>query len=421
MRANRSTKQTLAGLAAARVIWLLPLTLLFLAGACASNAPGGSGGGGGGSSGSVSDPYGVVRIKKGGTIHLGNSGVLSGANAVLGKEQENSVKLAVDQHGAVKGFKVDVVSGDDGCGDASAASAVANKFVSDDQMPGVIGTTCSSGMLAALPIYNKSHYAIISPSATSGKLPKQGFDIFFRVAWNDDNQGPAQADYIKNTLKKSKVAVLHDDSAYGQGLAQSFVDKFKDSSHQVIFDEEIKTGQPDYSSFVSRFKPMNPDLVYFAGFAPEAATLIRNMHAIGVNVPFLAGDGVRDPNFIDKAGKDAEGAYLTQLTGGASSKSQDFEKAYRAKYGNFDGAYLTFGADATNIMLDAIDKAGQVDSKSGDLLIGRKALRDAIAGAKYEGTTGTTSFVSTGDREPSQLKLDVSIVKDGKIVPAPSS
>lgn len=393
---------------------VLLLGLLLAGVACASNAtPGGSSGG-------ASDPYGVVRIKKGDTIHLGNSGVLSGANAALGKEQENAVRLAVDQHGAVKGFKVEVVSGDDGCGDASAASAVANKFISDDRMPGVIGTTCSSGMLAGLPIYMKAHYAIISPSATSGKLPQQHDDVFFRVAWNDDNQGPAQAGYIKDNLKKSKVAVLHDDSAYGQGLAQAFVSKFQDSSHQVVFNEEIKAGQPDYNSFISRVKATNPDLVYFAGFFSDAGTLLREMHANGMTTPFFSGDGSRDPGLMDKAGKDAEGAYLTQLIGGTSTKGQQWEKDYRSRYGNFDGTYLNFGADATNIMLDAIDKAGQIDSKTGDLLVGRKALRDAVAAAKYDGATGAVSFIETGDREPSQLKLDVSIVKDGKFVPAPS-
>jgi branched-chain amino acid transport system substrate-binding protein len=393
--------------------------LMLVGAACASNSSQ-TGGATSGASSGASDPYGVVRIKKGDTIHLGNSGVLSGANAALGKEQENSVRLAVDQHPAIKNFKVEVVSGDDGCGDASAASAVANRFVSDDRMAGVIGTTCSSGMLPALPIYMKSHYSIISPSATSGKLPQQHDDIFFRVAWNDDNQGPAQADYIKNTLKRSKVAVLHDDSAYGQGLAQSFVGKFQDSSHQVVFNEEIKAGQPDYNSFVSRLKGTNPDLVYFAGFFSDAGTLLREMRASGMTTTFFSGDGSRDPGLMDKAGKDAEGAYLTQLTGGSSTKSQQWQKDYQSRYGNFDGAYLTFGADATNIMLDAIDKVSQVDSKTGDLLIPRKALRDAIAATKYDGATGAVSFIETGDREPSQLKLDVSVVKDGKFVPPPN-
>jgi branched-chain amino acid transport system substrate-binding protein len=359
---------------------------LLLGSACASNARQSGGGGA-----TVSDPYGIVRIKKGEAFDVGSSSPLSGANAVLGKEQENSIRLVLDQRSTVKGFKVNLVSGDDGCGDASAAAAVANKFISDDKMVGVIGTTCSSGMLAALPIYNKSHYTIITPSATSPKLPQQGFDIFFRVAWNDNNQGPAQADYIKNTMKKTKVAVLHDDSAYGQGLAQAFVSKYQDPAHQVVFNEEIKAGQPDYSSFVSRVKAQNPDLVYFAGFFSEAGTLLREMHTAGMTVPFLAGDGARDPGLIEKAGKDAEGAYLTQLTGGT-----------------------------TNILLDAVDKAGQVDAKSGDLIVGRKALRDAVAATHYEGTTGTVSFIQDGDREPSQLKLDVAIVKDGKFVPAPS-
>lgn len=389
------------------------LAAVFFAAACASNANKSGGG-----SATASDPYGVVRIKKGDAINLGNSGVLSGANAALGKEQENSVKLVLDQRSAVKGFKINLVSGDDGCTDASAASAVANKFVSDDKMVAVIGTTCSSGMLAALPIYNKAHYTLISPSATNGKLPQQGFDIFFRTAWNDDNQGPAQADYIKNTLKKTKLAVLHDDSAYGQGLATAFVAKYQDASHQIVFNEEIKAGQPDYSSFVSRFKAQNPDMVYFSGYAPEAGTILREMHANGVTVPFLAGDGSRDPALIQKAGKDAEGAYLTQLTGGTSAKTSQFDDAYKAKYGNLDGAYLNFAADTTNIVLDAVDKVAQVDAKTGDLIVGRKALRDAIAATSYEGATGTVSFVKDGDREPGQLKLDVAVVKDGKFVPA---
>jgi len=414
MHQSSRSSATVQG-AVARSIALAGLvSAVLLSGACASN----SGGTGASSPSTMTDAYGVVRIKKGASIHLGNSGPLSGPNATLGKEQENSVKLVLDQRATVKGFKVELVPGDDGCTDASAATAVANKFVSDDSIVGVIGTTCSSGMLASLPIYTKAHYVMISPSATNGKLPKQNSDMFFRVAWNDDNQGPEQADYVKNTLKKVKIAVLHDDSAYGQGLVATFVSGYQDSSHQIVYNEEIKAGQPDYSSFVSRLKATNPDLVYYSGYAPEAGTLLRELHANGVAVPFFAGDGVRDPALIDKAGKDAEGAYLTQLTGGTSSKTTVFDSAYQAKYGNLDGSYLNFTADATNIMLDAIEKVAQVDSKTGDLLIGRKALRDAIAATHYEGTTGTVSFVQTGDREPSQLKLDVSIVKDGKFVPA---
>jgi branched-chain amino acid transport system substrate-binding protein len=395
-------------------IILLALVGATLAAACASSV-----GGGGGSAPSASaDPYGVVRVKKGDTIRIGNSGPLSGPNATLGKEQQDAAQLVLDQRSTVKDFKVELVSGDDGCTDASSATAVANQFVSDERIVGVIGTTCSSGMLASLPIYTKAHYVMISPSATNGKLPKQGSDMFFRVAWNDDNQGPEQADYVKNTLKKSKIAVLHDDSAYGEGLVATFDSAYQDAGHQIVYNEEIKAGQPDYSSFVSRLKATNPDMVYYSGYAPEAATLLRELHGEGVTVPFLAGDGVRDPALVDKAGKDAEGAYLTQLTGGTSSKTTAFDDAYKTKYGNLDGAYLNFTADATNIMLDAIDKVAQVDPKTGDLLIGRKALRDAVAATSYEGATGTVSFIKDGDREPSQLKLDVAIVKDGKFVPA---
>ncbi len=342
--------------------WLALAGLIFtvlLAGACGSNSSGGENGGGAATS-TTSDPYGVVRIKKGSTIHVGNSGPLSGPNATLGQEQQNVVQLVVAQRPSIKGFNVDVVSGDDGCTDASAATAVANKFVSDDSMVAVIGTTCSSGMLAALPIYTKAHFPMISPSATNGKLPKQNSDMFFRVAWNDDNQGPAQADYVKNTLKKANIAVLHDDSAYGQGLVATFVSAYQDSSHKIVYNEEIKAGQPDYSSFVSRLKATNPDMVYYSGYAPEAGTLLRELHANGVTVPFLAGDGVRDPALVDKAGKDAEGAYLTQFTGGTSSKTQAFDDAYKAKYGNLDGAYLSFTADDTNMMLDAIEEVAQV-------------------------------------------------------------
>lgn len=408
--------------AAAPLLWLGAMfAFLVLGVACGTNSAGtGQSGASPGGSAGASDPYGVVRIKKGDAIHIGNSGVLSGSNAVLGKEQENSVNLAAGQRGKIKGFAVQVVSGDDGCGDASSASAVANKFVSDAAMAGVVGTTCSSGMLPALPIYNKAHMVAISPSATSGKLPKQGFDVFFRVAWNDDNQGPAQADFVKNQLKKTHVAVLHDDSAYGQGLAAAFVSSYQDSSHQVVFNEEIKASQPDYSSFISRLKSQNPDMVYFAGFFGDAATLLRQMHATGVTSDFMAGDGSRDPGLIQKAGKDAEGAYLTQLVGGQGAKTTEFDNAYKAKYGNLDGAYLRFGWDATNILMDAIDKASKVDSKTGDLIIGRKAVRDAVAATQYQGATGAVSFVSDGDREPSQLKLDVAQIKNGQFVPVPT-
>ncbi len=404
------------GWLSSRVLWLGALVALVLVGAaCGSKKTTTSTPQAGGTT-AASDPYGVIRIKKGQAIDIGDSAVLSGSNAVLGEEQQNAVKLAVEQKGAIKGFSVNVVPGDDGCGDAAAASAVANRFVSDASMAGVIGTTCSSGMLAALPIYNKVHMVAISPSATSGKLPQQGFDVFFRTAWNDDNQGPAQAKYVKDVLKAAKVAVLHDDSAYGQGLAAAFVKGYQDSSHQVVSNDQITANAPDYSSFIARIKAKNPDFIYYAGFFPDSATLLRQMHQAGLSVPFLSGDGSYDPGLIQKAGKDAEGAYVTRLTGGTGPQTKAFDSAYQSKYGNVNGAFIAFAWDGANILLNSIDKVAQVDSQTGDLLIGRKALRDAVAATSYDGATGKISFLKDGDREPSGLKLEVAKVENGKFV-----
>src|SRR6476661_5126954 len=138
MHAKRSIKHVTKAAGMLRALGTLFLGLLFLVVACGTNANPGAGGGGSATGGGVSDPYGVVRIKKGDTIHLGNSGPLSGPNASLGKEQENAVKLALDSRSTVKGFKVELIPGDDGCTDSSQASAVANRFISDDKIVGVI-------------------------------------------------------------------------------------------------------------------------------------------------------------------------------------------------------------------------------------------------------------------------------------------
>ena len=119
MHANRSMKHVTRAPGTFRTLRTLFLALLFLVAACGTNANPGAGGGGSAAGGGVSDPYGVVRIKKGDTIHLGNSGPLSGPNASLGKEQENAVKLVLDSRSTVKGFKVELIPGDDGCTDSS--------------------------------------------------------------------------------------------------------------------------------------------------------------------------------------------------------------------------------------------------------------------------------------------------------------
>src|SRR5579863_6624745 len=163
----------------------------------------------------------TVTIKAGDKITIGWAGDLS---LQLIKPSEGvlyGATIAVNRAnkaGGIKGFQVAIEQQDDQC-TGQVATTVAQKFASEPYIVAIVGHICSGATIPASDVYEKARIPIVSASATADKVTNRGLDVVNRVAFNDNNQGIADAYYITNELKAKNVAVYDDNQAYGQGLA----------------------------------------------------------------------------------------------------------------------------------------------------------------------------------------------------------
>jgi branched-chain amino acid transport system substrate-binding protein len=321
-------------------------------------------------------------------IRIGAAGPMTGSESKMGLDLKNGVELAVSEwnaKGGVLGKKIEAVVGDDAA-DPKQAVAIANKFV-NQKVDAVVGHWNSNCSINASSFYQAAKIVMISPASTNPRLTLQGYKTVFRVCGTDEQQGGVAAQFVLKKIKPNRVAVIHDKTTYGQGLADIFKKALGDKV-QVVYYGGIVLGDPDYKAVLTTIKEQKPDLYYFGGVYPEAGRLVRQAKEIGMNIPMMTGDGVFDPTFINIAGKAAEGTYVTfgkEPSGLASARS--FLQNYKTKFGE-PGPYSIYAYDAANIILTAISRTGTTDGTK---------VADYILKNGFPGAFGDISFDKNGD------------------------
>ena len=365
------------------------------------------------------DAFGCAVIKSGQTIKLGMGAPMTGDNAAFGQDISQGAKIAMTDAGQLQGFSFELVAQDDG-GTAEGGAAVANKFVSDPTIVAIEGHIFSGATKAAIPIYEKAGLPMMSPSATNPDLTKQGSKVFNRLVFTDAFQGKSAAEYLFNTLKVTKLAIIHDGQAYGQGLAQVVNDTFTSLGGTVVAFQAITPGESDYSAVLADIASKKPEAIFYGGYTAEAVVMVNQLKQSGLQgVIFFGDDGTFGQDFLDRTGANGEGAYATSLIPAASDAKNKFDAAYKAAYGTDPGKlspYTWTAYDAGAVLVKAIKDVAILGS-DGSLYVPRSALVAAVRGIKdYQGLSGVVSCDATGECASSSPNFN--IVKDGKWVQA---
>ena len=326
--------------------------------------------------------------KKETTIRIGVVGPMTGDQSKMGLDVKNGVELAVkewNQKGGVLGKKIELLAEDDQH-DPKQAVSVANKLVNAG-VAGIIGHFNSSASIPASAVYNKSKVPMITPASTNPQLTEQGFPYVFRVCGRDDQQGLVAAIFVSDILKLKKVAVIHDKTTYGQGLADEFKKALGDKVETVYYTGIIQ-GDKDFRSVLTALKGKKPELLYFGGIYPEGGLMIKQARELGINIPFMSGDGSIDQKFIEIAGPAAEGSFLTFSPDPANiASAKNFLDSYKSAYG-VAGPYSIYAYDAANILLQAIAETKGVDGDK---------ISEAIHNMKHSGALGELQWDVKGD------------------------
>jgi len=327
--------------------------------------------------------------KKEDVIKIGVAGPMTGDQAKMGTDFKNGVTLAVEEwnsKGGLLGKKIEIMVEDDQHEPKQAVS-IANKIVNAGAV-GIIGHFNSSCSIPASDVYNRAGIPMITPASTNPQLTEKGYKGVSRVCGRDDQQGKVGAEFVINKLKLKKIAIIHDKTTYGQGLADEFK-KFITGQVEVVYYGGIIQGDKDFKTVLTAMKDKKPELIYFGGIYPEAGLIVRQAKELGITVPLMSGDGTIDPKFIEIAGaKAAEGTYLTFSPDARKiPTAKTFIDSYEKKFGEL-GPYSMYAYDAANVMLTAIKEAGTTDGKT---------VIEKLHSVEFSGAAGKVKFDAKGD------------------------
>ena len=350
------------------------------------------------------DPIGEVKLRPGEPIHIAYWVVISGPNTSLGTDVVRGIEIAVDEFGgSIKGWPIKVSGQDAGCS-AEGGQAAATKLAADPSIVAAIGSTCSSAAKPGVPILWKAGIPTVSPSNTAPFLtdPERGsgYDGYARTCHNDKVQGAIAARFAFKEQGLKSAATIHDGSVYAEQLAQVFARTFKQMGGKVTSMEAISPNDTDMRPVLTKIATGKPDIIYYPIFIAEGGFITRQAKEVsGLEKTVLFGaDGMFSPDFYKAAGMSAVGMFHSSPDFAAFAGGyKDFLKTHQKKYGEKPIApFHGHAYDATMMILGAIDKAAV--KEGGNLVIGRKAVRDALLSTtRMQGLTGTITCDQYGD------------------------
>jgi branched-chain amino acid transport system substrate-binding protein len=338
-------------------------------------------------------------------ILVSTAGPMTGNYATFGAQMKAGAEAAVEDINAAGGVlkqKLKLEVGDDAC-DPKQAVAVANKL-SGEGIKLMAGHFCSGSSIPASQVYSEQGVLQISPASTNPKLTDEraGPNIF-RVCGRDDQQGSVAGAYIAKKFKGKKVAVIHDKSAYGKGLADETKKAMNAAGLKEVLYDSITAGEKDYTALVSKLKQANVDLVYLGGYHTEAGLIVRQMRAQGMKTTLMGGDALVTQEFWQITGKDGEGTLMTFSPDPRKNPAAaELVKKFRAKNVEPEG-YVLYTYAAFQVWKQAAEKAGSTDTD--------KVIK-AMNSTQFNTAIGKFKFNEKGD--PTLPPYALYIWKDGK-------
>jgi branched-chain amino acid transport system substrate-binding protein len=351
----------------------------------------------------------TITIAPGDDVVLGLASILSGEGLVpLGDDITRGVELAIlASEGVITvgdaEFPVVLDIQDDQCS-AEGGQAIANYFVSQENVVAIVGPTCSSACRAAGPIFDEAGFTMISSSCTAVDLTAEdtGFASFNRTTANDGAQGPAAAEFIYNELGFTTIATIHDSSPYGEGLVESMTARFEELGGTVAVADAINVGDTDFRNLLDTVASEEVELIYFGGFPAEAARLAEQRADVGLeDTPMMGADGILSPEFVNLAGDASEGVYASAPAAAASEEYDAFVELYTETYETEPtAAFHAYSFDAALMLLSAIEETGTIDD-NGNLVLSRSAIAEYIRSFGAEesviGLSGELACDGTGE------------------------
>jgi branched-chain amino acid transport system substrate-binding protein len=298
-------------------------------------------------------------------VLIGVAGPMTGKNAWYGEQMQRGVELAVadlNAAGGVLGQQLRLTIGDDFC-DPGQAVAAARKLV-DDSVAVVIGHYCSGASIPASAVYEAAGVLQISPGSTNPLLTEQGRANVFRVISRDDADGIVAGNYLADHWADRKIAILHDNTTFGKGLADLTKTQLNKRGVTEAIYQAYTPGKNDYSTEIAALQAANIAVVYVGGYHTEIALMARAIRDRGYAVQLVSGNDLATEEFALIAGPAADGTLFTFVADPRrNAEAAPIVKKFRAESFEPEGYTLNAYA-AVQAWAQAVEKAGSLELRS---------------------------------------------------------
>ncbi|HMK64216.1 MAG TPA: ABC transporter substrate-binding protein [Thermodesulfobacteriota bacterium] len=336
---------------------------------------------------------------------IGVIAIITGQGSGYGEAITNGFKMARDELNAKGEVKIELIIEDSSAGKPEQALAAAQKLINSQQVVAILGPTLSTEMKVVGPEANANGVPIMGTSNTAVGITQIGKYVF-RNSMPESQAIPAS---VKKAVAKyhiKQVALFYgNDDVFTKSGFDTMKKVATDMGLKITTIEEFQRGQADFKAQLTKIKSTKPDAVFCSALYEEGGVILSQARKMGINVPFVGGNGFNSPKVIEIAKEAAEGLIVATpwFADKPDPKVKAFVQRYEKTYGKKPDQFAAQAYDALYVMAEGLKKAGKAD---------RDKLRDAMAGIRnFNGVLGKFSFDSERDvvMEPNVL-----IVKDQK-------
>lgn len=320
-------------------------------------------------------------------VKFGVAGPITGAHAAFGAQLVNGAEMAVadiNAAGGLLGQQIQLFKGDDGSNPELGVS-VARRFAGDG-VTFVVGHFNSSVSIPASDVYGENGIIMISPSSTNPALTEKARWNVFRTCGRSDQQGAVAGRYMADRLKGKKVAIVHDRTTYGKGLADDTRKTMNERGITEVLYEGVNTGEKNFSALVSRIRAVGAEVVYWGGLHTEGGLIVHQMRDRGVQAVLMSGDGVTSEEFASIGGSGVEGTLMTYSPDPRKwPEARDLVARFQAK--NVDPeAYTFYSYASVQVIAQAAQEAKSLDPrKVADVIHSGRIFKTVIGDLSFDG------------------------------------
>ncbi|MDH3660912.1 MAG: branched-chain amino acid ABC transporter substrate-binding protein [Alphaproteobacteria bacterium] len=295
-------------------------------------------------------------------IVIGFANPLSGPYALTGTRNRIAVEIAVrdlNDRGGVLNQEVSLAVADDACGLEKSLDAARQLIAAN--VTAVIGHMCSHSSLLAAGLYETADVLMITPGSTHPRLTEEGRGNVFRLIGRDDHQGQLAGNFLADRWEGDQIAILHDGSTYGEGLARETRKQLRAHGEVEAIYAQYEPGQNNYGSLVGELLRTGVDVLYIGGYGPDAGLILKTARGQDHDIQLIGGDGLGMDEFWSVAGKAGEGAVFTgrPVVNDHSSTTKLLAEFQRHGLGKGTGGMGAYAA--VQVWGQAVEHAGTIE------------------------------------------------------------